>query len=96
MLQVFPEWDFLKDRGWGAKRIGVEMDNYWFTARAYAALQAGLPDAKFSDTTGLVTLVYGKRPFAEAEAAGALRLQGDRELAERFVDCFLLPDKLAA
>lgn len=49
-----------------------------------------------TDTTGLVTLVYGKQPFAEAEAAGALRLQGDRELAERFVDCFRLPDKLAA
>ncbi len=35
-------------------RIGVEMDNYWFTAAAFAALYAGLPDASFADATGLV------------------------------------------
>lgn len=34
--------------------IGVEMDNYWFSAAAYAALQAGLPNARFADATGLV------------------------------------------
>ncbi len=38
----------------GAARIGVEMDNYWFSAAAFAALQRGLPDARFSDATGLV------------------------------------------
>jgi ectoine hydrolase len=42
------------DRGWGARRIGVEMDNYWFSAAAFAALQAGLPDARFADATALV------------------------------------------
>ncbi|KLJ01107.1 helix-turn-helix domain-containing protein [Luteimonas sp. FCS-9] len=47
-------------------------------------------------TTTFVTLVYAGRPFAEAEAAGALRLTGDRGLAARFVDCFALPDKIAA
>lgn len=44
----------LTDKGWGARRIGVEMDNYWFSAAAFAALQKHLPDTKFSDTTGLV------------------------------------------
>ncbi len=34
--------------------IGVEMDNYWFTAAAFAALQKGLPNARFADATGLV------------------------------------------
>ena len=42
------------DRGWAGKRIGVEMDNYWFSAKALSVLQAGLPNAAFSDTTGLV------------------------------------------
>mgnify|MGYP001822527696 CR=1 FL=1 len=37
-----------------AARIGVEMDNYYFTASAYAALQKGLPQADFTDATGLV------------------------------------------
>jgi ectoine hydrolase len=42
------------DRGWGSRRIGVEMDNYWFSAAAFAALQKGLPEARFSDATALV------------------------------------------
>ncbi|HRY25913.1 MAG: ectoine hydrolase DoeA [Geminicoccaceae bacterium] len=44
----------LEERGLGRLRIGVEMDNYWFTARAFAALQQGLPNARFSDVTALV------------------------------------------
>jgi ectoine hydrolase len=42
------------ERGWGKARIGVEMDNYWFSAAAYASLQKNLPDARFADTTALV------------------------------------------
>ena len=42
------------DWGWGSKKIGVEMDNYWFTAAAYQSLQAHLPNASFHDATGLV------------------------------------------
>lgn len=44
----------LSDRGWGALRIGVEMDNYWFTAAAFASLVKHLPNARFSDATALV------------------------------------------
>jgi ectoine hydrolase len=44
----------LADRGWDRLRIGVEMDNYWFSAAAFAALQKHLPNARFSDATGLV------------------------------------------
>ena len=44
----------LADRGLGALRTGVEMDNYWFSAAAFAALQRSLPNARFEDTTGLV------------------------------------------
>jgi ectoine hydrolase len=41
------------ERGWDAGRIGVEMDNYWFTAAAHRALAAGL-SAELVDATGLV------------------------------------------
>ena len=41
-------------RGWGKRRIGVEMDNYYFSAAAFATLQAELPNADFHDATGLV------------------------------------------
>ncbi len=42
------------DRGWGGRAIGVEMDNYYYTAAAHAALLAGLPNATLSDAAGLV------------------------------------------
>jgi ectoine hydrolase len=44
----------IEERGWAGSRIGVEMDNYWFSAAAYGSLQKHLPNAIFSDVTGLV------------------------------------------
>jgi ectoine hydrolase len=44
----------LTDRKLGTGSIGVEMDNYWFSAAAFASLQTHLPNAKFSDATALV------------------------------------------
>jgi ectoine hydrolase len=44
----------LAGRGLDKLRVGVEMDNYWFSAAAFASLQRNLPDARFSDATGLV------------------------------------------
>jgi len=41
-------------RGWQACRIGVEMDNYYFSAAAFAALQKHLPLARWADATALV------------------------------------------
>ncbi|MEZ5936381.1 MAG: ectoine hydrolase DoeA [Alphaproteobacteria bacterium] len=44
----------IEDRGWGSVRVGVEMDNYWFSAAAFSSLQQHLPNACFEDATGLV------------------------------------------
>ena len=44
----------LQDRGLHKLRIGVEMDNYWFSAAAFASLQTHLPTAIFIDCTALV------------------------------------------
>ncbi len=41
-------------RGWEKARIGVEMDNYWFSAAANETLRHRLTAATFSDATGLV------------------------------------------
>ena len=46
-----------------------------------------------TDPMTMASLVYGGRPFADAEAAGALRMRGDRALADRFVTLFPLPPK---
>ncbi|MGV8985207.1 MAG: ectoine hydrolase DoeA [Cypionkella sp.] len=41
-------------RGLETARIGFELDNYYFTASAFLALQKGLPAARIEDATGLV------------------------------------------
>ena len=44
----------LRIMGFGDKRIGVEMETYYFTARAFAVLAEGLPDAQLVDASTLV------------------------------------------
>ncbi len=45
--------DLLKEKGWDKKTIGVEMDNYYFSAAAFASLWRHLPNATFKDITGM-------------------------------------------
>jgi ectoine hydrolase len=44
----------LMDRKLDRGKIGVEMDNYWFTAAAFASLQSHLPNARFTNANVLV------------------------------------------
>ena len=44
----------LEEKGWAGLSIGVEMDNYYFSAAAFASLQKHLPNATFKDATSLV------------------------------------------
>ena len=44
----------IHDTGWATLRIGVEMDNYYFSAKAYDVLLHAMPGAAFVDVTGLV------------------------------------------
>ncbi|UWQ60655.1 ectoine hydrolase DoeA (plasmid) [Leisingera caerulea] len=55
----------LKDRGLDGGNIGVEMDNYYFTAAAYASLQKHLPDARFGDANALVNWQRAVKSEAE-------------------------------
>lgn len=47
------------------------------------------------DPTTLARLIYGKWPIVAAEAAGVLAFSGERPLADRFIDLFALPEKIA-
>ncbi|MBO8162147.1 MAG: M24 family metallopeptidase [Brevibacillus sp.] len=49
--------DFLKEKGRANKTIGVEMDNYYFTAQCYVSLMKGLPNSRLVDATSLVNWV---------------------------------------
>ncbi len=44
----------LGDMGHKTARIGVEMENYYYSAKAHAVLTEALPDARFVDATALV------------------------------------------
>jgi ectoine hydrolase len=44
----------IAERGWDRLSIAVEMDNYYFSAAAFASLQTHLPNARFKDAGGLV------------------------------------------
>lgn len=44
----------LRDLGLETARIGVEMENYYYSAKAHAVLTAELPRAHFADATALV------------------------------------------
>jgi ectoine hydrolase len=55
--EVHPMQDLaeqMKARGLGNARIGVEMENYYYSAKAHAVLSASLPDADLIDATALV------------------------------------------
>lgn len=44
----------IRDKGYGARRIGLELENYYFSAKAYLTLRAELPEADLADATALV------------------------------------------
>ena len=44
----------LRERGYGHRRVGLELENYYFSAKAYLVLREELPDATLVDATALV------------------------------------------
>jgi ectoine hydrolase len=46
--------DFLHGKGWHTGRIGVEMDDYYYSARWHSILTSSLPNAQFVDSFLLV------------------------------------------
>ncbi len=73
--------DVIKEKGWDKSVIGVEMDQFYFTARAYVELERSLPDAKFADANTLVNWVRVVKSEAEVEF---IRRAG--KIAEKVMD----------
>ena len=59
--------EVLTGRRWDRLTIGVEMDNYWFSAAAFASLQKHLPNARFVDATALVNWQRTVKSAAEID-----------------------------
>ncbi len=67
--------ELIKARGWAGKRIGVEMDDYYYTARWHEILTSGLPNAAFVDAFLLVNrvrMIKSKREVGFLMQAGAI------------------------
>ncbi|MEZ5535071.1 MAG: ectoine hydrolase DoeA [Thiolinea sp.] len=56
-MQVLAQ--ILQEKGYAEKCIGVELDNYYFSAKAYLTLTESLPKAGFVDATALVNWQRG-------------------------------------
>jgi ectoine hydrolase len=44
----------IAERGWKEVRIGLEMDNYWFSSQGLYTLRNAFGDTALHDSTGLV------------------------------------------
>ncbi|MFO8064078.1 MAG: M24 family metallopeptidase [Spirochaetota bacterium] len=57
--------ELLRSRGLAGRSLGVEMDNYWFSARMLLTLQEQLTDTKIVDANTLVNWVKTVKTAAE-------------------------------
>lgn len=55
----------LSERGWAVGNIGVELDNYYYSAAAHASLVGALSTVGFKDMTGLVNWQRGIKSETE-------------------------------
>ncbi len=71
----------LRELGLGRSAIGVELDNYYYSARAHLTLVHELPEANFSDATALVNWL---RAVKSEEELGFMRKAA--RISERLQD----------
>jgi len=78
--------EILTARGWAAHRTGVELDNYYYSARAHGCLVAGLPNASIIDATSLVNwqrLVKSPQEIAYMRVAAQIVEKMHERILER-------------
>lgn len=78
--------NLLGDLGLAAKRIGVELDNYYYSAAAHAHLTERLPESVFVDATALVNWNRAVKSSQELEymrAAGKIVERIHERILER-------------
>lgn len=76
----------IQERGFAQGTIGVEMDNYWYSALAHRELVNGLPEASFADATGLVNwqrAIKSEREIDYMKIAGRIVTAMHERILER-------------
>jgi ectoine hydrolase len=74
----------LRTMGYGGKRLGLELENYYFSAKAYLVLREELPQADLADATALVNW---QRTVKSGEEIAFMRKAA--RIAEKIVDGFV-------
>jgi ectoine hydrolase len=62
--------EIIRSKGYETKRIGLELENYYFSAKAYLTLQQELPNATLVDATALVNWQRAVKSAREIEYMG--------------------------
>ena len=76
----------IQQRRWANQSIGVEMDNYYFSAAAFASLQKHLPNARFINSNSLVNWCRAVKSQAELtfmRRAGKITVSMHKRAMER-------------
>jgi len=73
--------EIIQARGYGDRRVGVELENYYFSAKAYLTLREALPEADLVDATALVN--WQRAVKSDEELAFMRRAAA---ISERIVD----------
>ena len=73
--------ELMKARGYGAARIGLELDAFYFTGRALAELTSALPDARLIDIYPLVNWVRIVKSPADSSSRSACCRRSRRSAA---------------
>lgn len=71
----------LRERGYAGRRIGLELENYYFSAKAFLVLKEEMPQADLVDATALVNWQRGVK---SGEEIAFMRKAG--RIAEKMVD----------
>lgn len=58
---------WISSKGWGGRRIGIELEAYYYSPKAHARLTAGLPNAKFQDADLLVNWIRAVKTQPEID-----------------------------
>lgn len=75
---------WISAKGWGKRRIGIELEAYYFSPKGHARLTAGLPDAKFIDADLLVNWIRAVKSPAEIDYLRKASLLAQAAIAKAY------------
>src|SRR5215470_11756248 len=76
------EW--IVKKGWGGRRIGIELEAYYYSPKAHARLTAGLPNATFVDAELLVNWIRAVKTGVEIDYLRNAAVLAEKAVAKAY------------